>query len=81
MHGDEALVGHHRVDIAHVAPHAGNLQVSGVFLAVVRAQRIRDRVVGVAEAEDAVDDAGQRVRSLHSRAECDGLEEGLPRPC
>ena len=75
VHGDVALVGNGRVDIAHVAPQAGNLQESGVLFAIVGAQRVRNRVVGVAEAEIAIDDAGQRVRALNSRAESNGLEK------
>ena len=51
VHGDEALIGNRRIDIPHVAPQAGKLQVCRVLLAVVRADRVRDRVVGVAEAD------------------------------
>ena len=52
VHGDEALVRHHRVDIAHAAPNARRLQERRVFLALARPQRIADGVVGVAERDE-----------------------------
>ena len=77
MHGQEALVGDEWREVAHIAPDARKLEDRRVFLAGARTHWIVDRVVGVGERDLAVDDAGQRIRSLNSRPEADGLEEGL----
>ena len=77
VHGNETLVSHDGLDVAHIAPQARGLEGYRVFLAVVRADGVADGVVDVAEGDVAVDDAGQGIRTLDSGAERNGLEEGL----
>ena len=77
VHGDEALVGDKGENVAHVAPDACRLEGRREFLAGARTHRVVDGVVGIGKRNLAVDDAGQRIRTLDSGTEADGLEEGL----
>jgi hypothetical protein len=75
--GQVTLIGDKRGDVTNVAANAGDLENGRVLFAVAGAQWVVDGVVDVAEGCGAVDDAGEGIAALDSRAETDRLEEGL----